>query len=240
MLVTPWLVGLGLAALDGTLTWGSALVGPAFLVGYFAFNALTLWLKSPPRRRARYHRPVLAYSAATAALGLVIVALVGAHILWWTPVFAPLLGGALWLTAHKKERSLLAGALTVAASSLQPLVMWFTTPADVRLTPSVVVAIALFAYFLGTVCYVKSMIRKRGDKAFLVLSVCYHAACTVAFAFIAASGWASTWWTLLFALATARAWLLGLTQPTHPLSAKHIGFIEIGFTTAVLVIGVAG
>lgn len=86
--------------------------------------------------------------------------------------------------------------------------------------------LAVFAYFMGTVLYVKTMIRERGSIGYRRASVGYHPMVFVL----------ATWWHPLlgvfFGLALARAWLL----PGRALRPVHVGIVEIALSAALLVI----
>ncbi len=97
--------------------------------------------------------------------------------------YAPLLGVALVAAWRRAERSWLSDAATVTAACLLAAVAH--TPASVPAPPSpaalvggsvgawqVVAVLAL--YFLGTVAYVKTMIRERGNPAVLAVSLAWH------------------------------------------------------------------
>lgn len=67
MLVVPYLLGaIGLVRSGGTgpREWVVLpLLFVTWMIGYFAFNAATLWLKARPRRRPAFVRPILTYGA---------------------------------------------------------------------------------------------------------------------------------------------------------------------------------
>ncbi|NHB85227.1 YwiC-like family protein [Tessaracoccus sp. HDW20] len=85
MIVVPYLTGLALAARVRPLDLGDAALGLTWLVGYFAFNAAVLTLKSPAKRRGRYYAPLGAYLAGAAVFGLVTLVLKGWPLLCWVP-----------------------------------------------------------------------------------------------------------------------------------------------------------
>ena len=84
----------------------------------------------------------------------------------------------------------------------------------------------LAAYYVGTLFYVKTMIRERESRPHYELSVGYHLAVTVVMA------WVSWWLVALFAVLTARAAVL----PGRGLSPKRVGIGEIVANTAVVVL----
>src|SRR5690606_17383 len=84
-------------------------------------------------------------------------------------------------------------------------------------------ALVLALYFLGTVFYVKSAIRERGNVGFLALSVGFH---VVAAAVVA---WLSWPLGVLFSVLAVRAGLV----PRLGWSPKRLGIGEIVATVAV-------
>ena len=238
MLVVPALVGARLAAELGTLGWATATVIGAWLVGYFAFNAASGWLKAPAHRRARWQPAMLSYGAATAALGLTTVALAGWTVLYWLVGFAPLVVVALVATAKHRERSLAAGLATVAAACLMLPVVAAPSPLTLGgspLTPLVAgLTAAMFGYFGGTVLHVKSLIRGRGRRRWAIASLFWHLiALVIAGMVVGVSGWA---WPLLFALALARATVLLVLNQARRLPTLTIGLIELGLSLLLLVV----
>ena len=176
MLVVPYLAGLVMARDARPLDVGDATLGLTWLVGYFAYNAATLTLRAPARRRGRYLPALVVYGAAATVLGLATLAVKGWGLLAWAPVYLVLVGWALWLAASKRERSLLSGVLTVVASCglmavLQPWAL--DDPTRWRDVPMMLL---ITAYFVGTVLHVKALIRERNDPQSTQRSQAYHAA----------------------------------------------------------------
>lgn len=241
MLAVPLLVGV--VASGGA--WAQVPLALLWFCGYLAFYAVGQWLRS--RRKARYLPPVRAYALACVPLGLLVVAL-SPGLLRWVPVFVPLLVVSLWCSHRRADRSLLNDAVTVLAACLMlPVAFDAAAPAGAGGWPRVWYAtILVLAYFLGTVLYVKTVIRERGSRRYLVGSIAYHAA-------LVALPWAAWWvvdavaprpgpgpldrlglgWTLaFFVLAALRATLVPRTSATP----KRVGTGEIGFSAALTVI----
>ena len=84
-------------------------------IGYFDFYAAGLWLRS--RRKARFFPPVRAYTIALAPFGIAL-AIVAPYLLWWVPVFLPLVATTAWASMNRKDRSLLNDVVTVGAAGL--------------------------------------------------------------------------------------------------------------------------
>ena len=103
-----------------------------------------------------------------------------------------------------------------------------TLPGSDWLDP-VLVSGGLFAYFFGTVLYVKTNIRERGSRGFLAASIGWHAAATLLAALLASGGVLPWWWTAFFAATTLRAaWV-----PRLGWTAKRLGLVEVAFTAAL-------
>lgn len=218
MLASPLLVGI----LAGGPAWVDLPLTAFWFVGYFAFFATALWLKAG--RRARWLPPVRVYGAASVALG-VVVAGMRPDLLRWAPLFVVPLGVGLWAAAHRRERDLLAGLATVVGSSAMTVVA-FDAGSSGSLDRGWLLALVQLLYFAGTVFYVKSAIRERDNRAFLALSVAFHAVSTLALVPV------SPWLVAVFAVLTARAALL----PPRRLTPKILGLGEIGATVLVAVV----
>jgi hypothetical protein len=181
MLVLPLTVG----ALRSDAQWVHLWLLAAWLVGYLAFFATGLWLRSA--RKARYRPPVVAYGAATAVVGGGLL-LTEPELLRWGVVYAPLLVTSLWYSARRTERALLNDVLTVGAASLMAVVAYgLGAPDDGAWLPGAgsreawALAAAVLGYLVGTALYVKTMIRERGNASMYRASVIYHAAVAVVF-----------------------------------------------------------
>ena len=208
MIVVPVGVGIALAG----PAWAHVPLLATWWTGYLAFYATGLWLRS--RRRPRYLPPVRAYGTATAGLGLALL-VVAPHLAWWTVPFAPLVAVTLWSSAHRRDRSLLHDAVTVGAAGLTTAVAydagtagvggawgtgWLATGAAAALPGSSpdgalvgwawawLVTALVTAYFLGTILYVKTNIRERGNRAYLVASAGFHLVGAGATAALTAAG----------------------------------------------------
>lgn len=234
MLVVPFVLGSFLRLRDGEPGWFLIPLFACWMLGYFAFNAASGWLKAPAKRRHQWVKPLLVYGALSVLAGLLTLAIAGWPLLTWAPAFVPLVLPALWLASRRHERATVGGALTIAAASLMvPIARyphgWDALQLDAGLTW--IVALLAFLYFFGTVLYVKTNIRERGRPGWLVASVAYHAACVLLAAVLAWAGLAAWWWAGFFALTTLRSWLI----PRRHWSAKHIGFLEVGLSTLLVV-----
>lgn len=238
MLLLPFVVGTVRGIQDAGFRPVTVALGALWLVGYLAYFAGGLWLKS--RRRPRYRRPMLVYGAIAAALGVVVLVLDPALVLW-APAFLPFLALGLWASAQRTERSVAAGAAMTVAASLMTVVAYAACRSSGAPVPALpmevwLVAALLLAYLFGTVLYVKTMIRERGVRSYVVASVAYHAAVTVAAGVLAVVHDPSWWWATAFlAAVTVRAAVL----PGRPLSPKAVGIGEIVATVLLLAVALA-
>ncbi|WP_199424445.1 YwiC-like family protein [Actinotalea solisilvae] len=244
MLVLPAVVG---AAHAGVRWWHLVLLA-AWLSAYLAYFAVGLWLKS--RRRPRYLPPVRAYAATTAVLGALVV--VGEPaVLRWGLVYAPLLATSLVLVARRADRTVTNDLVMVAAASLLAVVAhagavptgagpaWLPGGGDPH---GWVLAGVLLAYFAGTVPYVKTMIRARGDRRMYAASVALHGALAAgagAWAVAAAAGGLgdlrlAVWLTVLAVLLAVRAAVVPRRWPAA--TPKQVGLGEIAASAALALV----
>ncbi|HEX6074361.1 MAG TPA: YwiC-like family protein [Micromonosporaceae bacterium] len=216
MLVLPYLAGVIVAGFRWPdLPLLGAWIG-GYLLSYYALQAVKT------RRPGRFREQLLLYGAITAPLAVLVVA-VRPEVLWYAPGYAVLLAVNAWYAWRRQERALLNDIAAVAQSCLMVFVT--ATVAGVPLGEVLVAFLAVFGYFTGTVCYVKTMIRERDSVAYRWLSVAYH---VVAFAVAA---WLSLPLAVVFGWLLARAWIM----PGGRLSPKQVGVIEIGNSALVLV-----
>lgn len=217
MLATPLLVGV----LAAGPHWQHLPLAAFWFLGYFAFFATALWLKSG--RRRRYRPPALAYgAAATVAGALTLVA--EPDLLRWAPLFVPPLGVGLLASAVRDERSLFSGVATTIGSSLMTVVA-YDAGGGADFTRAWLLTGVLAAYFVGTVLYVKTLIRERDNPAYYWLSVTFHAIVTLALIPLCPP------LTPVFAALTARAAIV----PAFRIAPKQAGIGEILATVVVAV-----
>jgi hypothetical protein len=235
MLIVPFAVG----ALDEGLRWRHLPLLFAWLVGYFAFFAAGLWLRS--RGKRRYWPPVRTYGILTVVLALVVIR-VEPDVLHWAVLFLPLLAFSLRCSWRRADRSLLNDGVTVLAACLMTVVAsgfgerpeepglpaleglaWLPGAGQGR--PWVLAGL-LLAYFAGTVLYVKTMIRDRGDLGRYRLSVIYHVAVCVPAAI------ASPWLGALFAAFAVRAAIVPRLWPGLPAATLGVGEVVSSLTLA--------
>lgn len=175
MLVVPPVAG----GTVGGWSWRHVLLLVAWLVGYLAYHAAGLWLRSG--RKVRYQQPVLVYGGAGVVL-LAALLVASPRLLVWAPVFAPLLATSLVASLHRADRSWFNDTVTVSAAALlTPVAASLGTGTPWAVDVWVATGV-LLAYFLGTVPYVKSLIRERDDPRVRQVSVAYHVLVATLFA----------------------------------------------------------
>ncbi|MFP4311037.1 MAG: YwiC-like family protein [Nitriliruptoraceae bacterium] len=214
------------------------LLGAFWLVGYLAFYALSRWLRS--RRRRRELTPVLVYGSVAAPLGVATLAL-APHLLRWVGLYLPLLAASTVLMLRRKERSLANDVLTVLAAGLMTPVVVDAAGGDLDGRTWVVTG-ALTAYFLGTVPYVKTMIRERGRRVWVWGSLAYHLLGTAGAVALVVTGWQAWWLVLLWVLLTLRA-IAGPAanaRRARPLRPVVVGVGEIVASLLILIAVLAG
>lgn len=233
MLVVPLLVG--------TLVSGErpvhALLAIAWLVGYHAFNAAGLW-----RRTRRHPERVLPALATWGAL----TALAGVPLLWWhpellgwAPVFAPLVVVAAVWTWRGRDRDLLCRASAVAASSLMVAVSAGLGSAPPEPRTTWLLTGFVMWHFLGTVPYVRSLIRGAGDVRWVVGACLWYTVGTVVLVALASAGWRAWSMAWLGVLLTARAVLVPWWQRTHArLRPMVIGLAEIALCVPLAAVAI--
>ena len=248
MLVVPILVGGIWRIRDGGMDLRDWLLLPAlavaWILGYFAFNAATLWLKARPARRAGFTRPLLVYSSVAGSAALLAVIL-QPRLLTWAPVYAALTAGTCWLVTRGRERAVLSGLLTIAAASAMATTMRSAVPFDADIgqwEP----ALVCFVYFFGTVLYVKTLIRERGKPGWVAVSTGYHACAAATAVVLAGTGgiggrWTGAdWavWAVFAAALTIRAAGVPLLGPMRgrTVTPKQAGIGEAVLSTVLAVL----
>jgi hypothetical protein len=157
---------------------------------------------------------LLGYGIIASSAGAVVL-LLRPSLAWAAIVFAPLLAVNAWYAWCRQDRALPTGL----ASIVQGALMTFVTVAAVGapLGPVVGVAVALLLYFVGSLLYVKTMIRERGDAGYLRASIGFHVLALVAAGLLAPALLVPFGWFL------ARAVIL----PRHRPSVKQVGLLEL-------------
>lgn len=231
MLVVPLVLGI----VASGPTWIHLPLAVLWFLGYLDFFAVGLWLKS--RRQARYLQPARTYSLILVVPAVVVLVL-QPGLLVWAAAYAPLVAVSLWRSHQRAERSLANDLVTVFAACLILPVAF-----DAGISGGVganatgwsqvwAMFVVVLGYFVGTVLYVKTLIREKGRRGYLVASVVYHVLAIVAVAGVLALAdlrWKST--AVLFTLLAVRAIMVPRTG-ARPI---QIGLGEV-LASAVLMV----
>jgi hypothetical protein len=216
MLLLPYVVAVFVTG----PRWAHLPLLGAWLAGYlFSYHAL---LAVKTGRPARVRPQLLAYGGATALLGLPVL-LARPAVLGYAPLYAVLVAVNAVHARRRRERALLNDLASVALSVLVVFVV--ATVAEVPPTALLGVAAAVGAYLVGTVLYVKTMIRERDSVGHRWASLAYHLAVT---AVALAAGWGPVL-VAVFTLLLLRAALL----PGRRLDPLRVGLIELAGTLLV-------
>lgn len=220
MLATPLLVGV----LASRPAWVHLPLTAFWFLGYFAFFAAGLWLKAAPRRRGQLLTPLRTYAVASGLAGLLTLAL-APGLLRWAPLFVVPMAVGLWSSWRRDERSLLSGIATTAGSCLMTVVA-YDAGGGTNWPRAWLLTGVLAGYFVGTVLYVKTMIRERDEPAYHWLSMVFHGGIALVLAR------AHAVLGLVFTVLTVRAAVAPAFRPTP----KRVG---IGEAVATVVVAVA-
>ncbi len=234
MVAFPALTGLILQP-----SWQAIPVLLTWWFGYFAFFAASIWMRS--RFRPINRKPVLVYGSATAVFG-VISLIANFSLLWWILPYAPLVAIAVYETYRRRPRSLASGWATVFAAILMaPVAASAGVPVhlfDLDVPGQVWVAVAVYgAYYLGSVPYVKTLIRERGKKNWLIGSIGFHVAVLIAFWLTTVAGITHWFTVVVFAVLAIRAAAMPISgqRRTKPWRPRTIGLLELGLSIFVVV-----
>lgn len=230
MLVVPLLLGV----VASGPAWAHLPLAILWIVGYLAFYATGLWLRS--HRKKRWFPPVRAYAIACVLPALTVLVL-RPDLLAWAPLFGPLVGLSLVLHHRRQDRGLLNDVVAVLAACLILPVAYDAGLAsgDATAWPTVWAATVLTAaYFLGTVPYVKTLIRERGSRAWYIGSVVLHAALVPLPSLLAATTvpFGPGLLTVFYGMLAVRAALVPLKGATP----RQVGIGEILASTALTVL----
>ena len=240
MLAVPFAAGAILRARAADLPAWLTPLAVLWLFGYLAWDTFLRWRKMAPRRRKAVQTPLITYAAICTLAGIVILVAGGIVLAPWTVAFAPLVAAALYLAAHKQERSAISGLITVGAACMMFFVVrcggWpLLWPGN-----DLFAGLVLYGYFGGTVFHVKSLIRGRADASSARPGYIWHGVWLVAVAASAVAGLASWWWTPFFVALVARTWWMKrLENRGQVLRPAVIGVTEIVLSIIALLITVS-
>jgi hypothetical protein len=231
MLLLPVLLGVAASRPD---PWQLAVAGVA-LAAYLASSTAQTWSRT--RRPREYRLPIAVYGSTATVLAVLLLlafpplALAGLVVV---PTVAIVFRGAQPGTRRDLANSL---AQVVQSLVLVPVAAWVSGDWD----PGRVVTYTLIAagYQLGVVLVVRSVLRERGNEAFLGLSIGFHG-------LLVAAAWVTlpVLYSVLAAALTARSaalpWLQRrLAAGPRSLRPVHVGVTEIVASLAVVLVSLA-
>ena len=214
MLITPVIVG---GLFGGFTMWHVGLLF-AWLSAYCLNFFTGLVVKS--RRPHRYVRQLSVYALLTLLFAVPLV-VTFPRLLLLGAVAAPVFAANLLFIVQRHERAWLNDVLGIVLATAVGFGAFAiggnATDSSRAMSGLTVVA----GYFVGTVFYVKTNIRERGSKRWLLASIAFHTAFTVFLTW-------QRWWVLvaLGLLATVRA----VVVPRLEWTPKRVGLLEIVFT----------
>lgn len=204
---------------------------PLFLFWLFAYLFSFAFLQGI--RTKRWHRqrkPLLLYGAALAAAGLALLA-GKPSLLMWVPVFMPLFLVNCLFSHLNQERAFLNDLAAVVQFHL--IIFVAVAAADGSDWPAAwTLAACSLLYFVGTIFYVKTIIRERHNPVYYGMSVVYHALLPLAGGLLFRS------WLLaaMYALFLLRAvWV-----PKTGLKVKVSGMMEVGLALLFTICAILG
>ncbi|WP_157259696.1 YwiC-like family protein [Paenibacillus sp. OSY-SE] len=213
MLIVPFVVGMFASRPNMTHVW----LFVAWLAVYCGSFACMQWIKT--RRITVYLGPMLVYGVTFVVSAVVVVAL-RPDIWWMGAVMLPLFVVNLMFAKQKNERHLVNDFVAVLQFCWM-LIISFEIGGGTDWSLAWRLFAACVLYFVGTVFYVKTMIREKGNPVYYALSIIVHliAASIVGLLFPA-------WIAVPFALLFIRA----VWMPKQAVTVKQVGISEIGFS----------
>ncbi|MEV5412122.1 YwiC-like family protein [Thermopolyspora sp. NPDC052614] len=215
MLLVPYLAGL----LTTGFTWVQLPLLIAWLGGYLLSYFALLAVKT--RRVSRFRPQLLTYGLVALATGTVVLA-ARPQLIAFAPLFIAVLAINGFFASRHDDRALINGLVSTAAASLILPVVAVVNGESPWQTAQTTLIIVL--YFAGTVFFVKSCIRERGNRPLLTTSIAFHTLT------LAAATWLAPPYALPFTCCLARAALL----PRLAMSAKQIGMAEVAGSLLLL------
>jgi hypothetical protein len=212
MLVVPFLLGMAVSK----PVWTHALLFIAWLLAYLFIYPFLQWTRTG--KINQYAKPMLVYGTLLVPAVAVLLAL-KPGLIWYGLVLLPLSTVNLFYAKINRERAFANDAAAVLLFSLMVWMSFYVGGGtDLRLAAELFGISVL--YFLGTVLYVKTMIREKNNRTFFFISVGYHVAQCILVGILL-----SKWLLLSFVVLLLRAAL----SPQIKLTVKRTGILEIAY-----------
>ncbi|WP_313271726.1 YwiC-like family protein [Gleimia hominis] len=232
----PLIAGLILAPLSAV----HILLALAWTSGFLFFGAAEKWVKF--HFRTRYRKSTTTYAIITGLLGIPLL-IARPTLVSWALVYIPLVAIAAITAWQRKERGMLSRTATIAASTLLVPVAASISTAEVFWQSSPLMTHAwflwclLFTYFLLTVPYVKTLIRKRRSNPWLIGSITAHAIAFAVILLLFTRGLVSPWHLLAWAVTLGRAVGMPVSARLRakPWPPRAIGLPEIALSALIVV-----
>ncbi|QTB91984.1 YwiC-like family protein [Bifidobacterium saguini] len=162
---------------DASMTAAGWLVLICWVLCYCVEFTAARWLKS--HCNARYLPPVIGYCITLIVVGLPFL-IMHIDILVWAPLYTVLAAVSFAGAWFRRERSLWANAAAVIAASLMATITLHyaaNSPSIPQVSlPGLVLSLCFAATQFGSVLFVKTMIRERGKRSYVVTSWVWHVA----------------------------------------------------------------
>ncbi|MET9888059.1 YwiC-like family protein [Streptomyces sp. NPDC006430] len=219
MLLVPYLGGL----ITAGFSWVQLPLLIAWTAGYMLSYFTLLAVKT--HRLGKVREQVTVYGGVTLAAGLTVV-IARPHVLLLAPGFAVALAVNGYFASARHDRALVNGLVSVfAAMLILPVVAVTAGAAPWSVSETFLVTLL---YFTGSLLFVRTTIRERGNRTMLAVSVGFHVAALVV----------ATALSPLYAIAFAAFLVRAALLPRRPLTPKQIGLVEMA-TSALLLGSVA-
>lgn len=216
MLIIPFLFGMFAAE----VRLMHALLFAVWLLIYLFSYPFLQWIRT--NNRKRFIRPLLLYGSLLVVFGGILL-LLEPRLLLIGSLYLPFFLVNIYFARQNNERSFTNDLVAVLQfSSMVYVAYWLGGGSDW------IIATKLFiismVYFIGTVFYVKTMIREKNNAFFYKLSVLYHSVSIAIFAVV-------FHWSLLIpaVLLLVRA----VVFPKRKLKIMQIGISEILFSVTI-------
>ncbi|NBM17993.1 hypothetical protein GUY61_20745 [Streptomyces sp. GC420] len=215
MLLVPYLAGL----ITVGASWVQLPLLLAWLSGYMLSYFALLAVKT--HRLERVRAQVFLYGGVTLAAGVTTLA-ARPELLLFGPVFAVVLGVNAVFASARRDRALVNGLVSVLAAALVlPVVAVAAGVTPWRVTGTFLVTLL---YFTGSLLFVRTSIRERGNPRMLAVSAGFHAAALVAAGLVA----------LPYAVPFAGYLVRAVVLPRRGLGPKQTGLVETAASALLL------
>ncbi|MFE9098089.1 YwiC-like family protein [Streptomyces sp. NPDC007264] len=208
MLLVPYVAGLiavgfSWVQLPLLLAW----VG-GYMLSYFALLAVKT------HRPGRVRAQLVFYGSVTLAAGVTVL-VARPRLLLFAPVFAVVLAVNGLFASARRDRALANGLVSVVAATLiLPVVAVAGGTAPWQVTATFLVTLL---YFTGSLLFVRTTIRERGNRRMLAVSAGFH---------VVALG-AAAWLAPLYAVPFTGYLIRAAVLPQRALTPKSIGIVEM-------------